>query len=115
MGSPNNQRVDVLALIVSVERERSATTARGKRKIVDVTIRDQSGASECEFTVFFKDSNAGLAELAAFRNACSDDVPVAFFNLVVTAATVLQKSSLEPSLDGFMWGTCCVGESCEAP
>ena len=51
LGSPNNQRVDVLALIVSVERERSATTAHGKREIADVTVRDQSGdagASECE-------------------------------------------------------------------
>ena len=113
LGSPNNQRVDVLALIVSVERERSANTAHGKRKIVDVTIRDQSGdagASECEFTIFLKDSHAGLAELAAFRNACEDGVPVALFNLAVTAGSAQQKSSLKPSLDGFMWETCRVGE-----
>jgi len=113
LGPPNNQRVDVLALIVSVERERSATTAHGKRQIVDVTSRDQSGdagASECEFTIFLKDSHAGLAELAAFRNACSDGVPVALFNLAVTAGSAQQKSSLKPSLDDFMWETCRVGE-----
>ena len=114
--SPNNQRVDVLALIVSVERERAATTPHGQRKIVDVTIRDHSGdagASECEFTIFFKDSQAGLAELAAFRIACSDGVPVALFNLVVTAGNAQQKSSLKPSLDGFMWETCRVGEKAQ--
>jgi len=33
LGSPNNQRVDVLVLIVSVERERSATTPPGKEKL----------------------------------------------------------------------------------
>ena len=54
--SPNQQRVDVLALVVRVERERSATTADGKKKIVDATIRDLSGfvgASQCEIVIFF--------------------------------------------------------------
>ena len=113
LGSHNNKRVDVLALIASVERELSATTAHGKRKIVDVTIRRQSGdagASECEFMIYFKDSNAGLVELAAFRNACSDGVPVALFILAVMSGSAQQKSSLKPSLDGFMWATCRVGE-----
>ena len=64
--SLNQQRVDVLALVMRVERERSATTADGQKKIVDVTIRDLSGvagASECEFALFFNDSVAGRAEL----------------------------------------------------
>jgi hypothetical protein len=103
--SPNNQRVYVLALMVSIERERTANTAHGQRKIVDVTIRYQSGdpgASGCEFALFLKDSKAGLAELAAFRNASSDGVPVALFNLADTAGNAQQKSSLKPSLDGFM-------------
>ena len=49
--SPNHQRVDVLALVVNVERDRPATTADCKKKIVDITIRDlsgQEGASEGE-------------------------------------------------------------------
>ena len=110
--SPNYQRVDVLVLLVSLERERSATTAFGQRKIVDVTIRDQSGprgASECQFTIFFKDSHAGLADLAALRSACSDGVPVAFFNLLVTAASAQEKSTLKPALEGFAWRACRVG------
>ena len=37
--SPNQQRVDVLALVVRVERERSATTADGPKKIVDSQAR----------------------------------------------------------------------------
>ena len=51
--SPNEQRVDVLALVVAVSPDRSATTKFGQRAIVDVTIRDLSGpagVSECEFS-----------------------------------------------------------------
>ena len=54
-----------------------------------------------------------MAELAAFRIACSDGVPVALFNLAVTAGNAQQKSSLKPSLDGFMWETCRVGEKAQ--
>ena len=88
--SLNQQRVDVLALVMRVERERSATTADGQKKIVDVTIRDLSGvagASECEFALFFNDSVAGRAELEALRRACSAGETVAFFHLVVTEAS----------------------------
>ena len=59
LDSPNQQRVDVLALVVGVGEARLANTGSGQRTIVDVTIRDQSGpsgASECEFPLFFKKS-----------------------------------------------------------
>ena len=80
LDSPNQQRVDVLALVVGVGEARVANTGSGQRTIVDVTIRDQSGpsgASECEFPLFFKQSEDGDKELEALRHACSQGSPVA--------------------------------------
>ena len=51
---PENQRVDVTALLHDISSRRSANTARGERYIFDVTIRDDSGpenGSESSFTV----------------------------------------------------------------
>ena len=53
--SPNEQRVDVLALLASVGEPRTATTKWGQRTIVHIMIRDLSGpagASECELPIF---------------------------------------------------------------
>jgi hypothetical protein len=111
--SPANQRVDVLALLVSVSDERSHTTAFGPRKIVDVTIRDLSGptgASECQFAIFFKGGGAGSADLTALRCACTDGAPVAFFNLVVAAEAQEEKKTLKTAVEGFMWKVCRVGD-----
>ena len=62
LDSPDNQRVDVIAIVVHITEERSAMTGEGPRKIVDATIRDLSGpigAPECQFPTCFKDTDAG--------------------------------------------------------
>ena len=111
--SPNNQRVDVLALVVSVGEARVATTSQGQRTIVDIKIRDHSGpagASECEFALFFKKSQAGEDELETLRKACSEGLPVAFFNLIVSEGAGGGKATVKPAWQGFRWKPCGVGE-----
>ena len=70
--SPKEQRVDLLALVVNVSPERTATTKLGQRTIVGVRIRELSGnagASECEFTLFFKPLDDGQYGLGMLRDA----------------------------------------------
>ena len=85
--APIDQRVDVTALVTAISPTRSATTAKGAKIIVDVTIRDKSGpkgASECTFPLFFADSNLGQAELKRLQQNFDTGVPVAFFNLIIS-------------------------------
>ena len=52
---PENQRVDVTALLHEISSTRQAVTARGERYIFDITIRDDSGPEhgcESSFIVF---------------------------------------------------------------
>ena len=111
--SPKEQRVDLLALVVNVSPERTATTKLGQRTIVDVRIRDLSGiagASECEFCLFFKPLDGGPYGLGMLRDASSNGIPVAFFNLIVSTADESNKATLKPAWQGFMCRPCRVGK-----
>ena len=111
--SPKEQRVDLLALVVNVSPERTATTKLGQRTIVDVRVRDLSGiagASECEFCLFFKPLDDGQYGLGMLRDASSNGIPVAFFNLIVSTADESDKATLKPAWQGFMCRPCRVGE-----
>ena len=102
--------MDLLALVVNVGPDRTVTTKFGPRTVVDVRIRDQSGntgTSECEFTLFFK---ADAPELGMLRESSSNGIPVAFFNLVVSAVEGSDKTTLKPAYKGFMCKPCRVGE-----
>ena len=64
----NNQRLDVIALVARPGDARSHVTSVGRRLIVDVTIRDDSGpengACDSELALFFPDNAGGREELA---------------------------------------------------
>ena len=99
-----SQRVDITALVVKVSDTRAHVTACGPRLIVDVTIRDASGptgASECQFTMFFADSPSGRAELGEFCTCQKEGVPVAFFNLCIHGSA--GDKTMKPHRDDFNW------------
>jgi hypothetical protein len=112
LDATNNQRVDVTALVVKVSAMRAYATACGPRLMVDVTIRDASGrtgASECEFTMFFPDSTVGKADLLHFQSCHSNGTPVAFFNLSINISDD-GKNRLSPHRDEFHWRAASTGE-----
>ena len=109
--APSSQRVDITALVVKLSDVRSHVTACGPRLITDVTIRDASGptgASECEFTLFFEDSQSGRTSLDEFRKCRADSTPVAFFNLCIHESTA-GKKTLKPHRDNFRWTKATTG------
>ena len=114
--APAWQRVDVTALVVKVSAERTHTTSVGPRLIVDVTIRDASGttgASECEFTMFFPGSQAGKTELDEFRRCHVEGTPVAFFNCCIHNEEG-GVNTLKPVRDDFKWKPSRMGERAAA-
>ena len=103
--APANQRVDVTALVCKVSDHREAGTHCGQRLIVDVMIRDSSGptgASECEFSMFFPATQSGRIELAEFRKCAEEKTPVAFFNLCIQPGTN-GNNTLRPDRETFQW------------
>ena len=103
--APVSQRVDVTALVANISDTRAHTTQYGPRSIVDVTIRDASGptgASQCEFIMYFETSSKGQTALESFRKCEADNVPIAFFNLSI-ATSDAGKRQLKPTLEDFSW------------
>ena len=112
----DSQRVDVTALVVKVSETRAHTTIRGPRLIVDVTIRDASGptgASQCEFAMFFPDSQEGRHHLDEFRQCQKDGAPVAFFNLCIHMSDT-GRNTMKPHSEEFNWQVACAGERAAA-
>ena len=70
-------------------------TPYGVRDLVDITIMDDSGtngAARCKFPIWFPKTLSGAPcdELVSLNAASANQVPVAFFNLVV------QKEDVAP-------------------
>ena len=84
--SPKEQRVDLLALVVNVSPERTATTKLGQRTIVDVRVRDLSGiagASECEFCFFLQTARRWTIRVGNVAGRKFQWDPSCVFNLIV--------------------------------
>ena len=109
----DHQRVDVTASVVKVSATRRHTTALGERLIVDVTIRDASGstgASECQFALFFPASTAGQRALEEFNLCHAENIPVAFFDLCIQKPDGGGPTTLRPHRDDFHWQPARTGE-----
>ena len=88
-------------------------TPLGQRLIVDVTIRDASGptgASECQFTLFFPASDAGQIELDNFKQCHAENIPVAFFNLYIQLSNSDGPNTLAPHREDIHWQPARTGE-----
>ena len=102
--------MDITALVVNVSDTRKHVTPYGPRLITDVTIRGvsgPSGASECQFTMFFPDSSSGNAALKNFCTCQLEKVPVAFFNLCIQGSVA--PKTLKPHYEDFHWAAARTG------
>ena len=109
---PQHQRVDVTALIESVSEVREATTAHGPRYVVDVQIRDDSGASEhgvcqCSFRIWLPRVRKSADELAQLKKLSEDRMPVTFFALQCD----IQETAIvvKPDFERFRFAPCTTG------
>ena len=79
------QRVDVTCLVRSIENERTAVTAQGQRRIVDVTLLDgseQEGKKvSTSFARFLPMTAEGEAQLKVLREGQAQSSPISFFGL----------------------------------
>ena len=102
---PPQQRVDVTALIGSMNEIREATTAKGNRYIADITIRDDSGpekACQSSFTVFLPKAETSRA---AHQDLRAHTTAVTFFALQCDT----RKSVAKPDYDRFRWAPYSTG------
>jgi len=100
------QKVDVMAVVQSINAQRTGVTPHGTREIIDVTIIDGSKKSDgtknvtTDITLFFRNTQEGLADLEAFKK---EKGPIALFGLTCCQAED-GKVALSPSFS-FRWMT----------
>ena len=83
---PRQQKVDFVTLVRAVEKQRTATTSRGDRTIVDVTFMDGSKLANGKMAtittaMFFEKTKAGDAALQKLRE---HDKPIVVFGALCT-------------------------------
>ena len=114
--APANQRVDITALVTEMSPLRTAMTSEGARVIVDITIRDSSGAdngaAQCKMTLFFPDTPSGRGEVNELQACSTEQQPVAFFNLFIHPTDDGRKA-MKPGKEDFRWAPAKMGKKAE--
>ena len=109
---PRQQKNDFMAIVRSVENKRTATTARGDRTIVDVTLLDGSRLDNGNMAtittpMFFPTTESGNDALARIE---AKDKPIAFFGVLCTPDSGKVNMSLGPES---WWLSCTEGSKAE--
>ena len=87
--------------------------SEGARAIVDMTIRDASGAdngaAQCKMALSFPDTPSGRGELDELRTCSTEQQPVAFFNFFIHPTDDGRKA-MRPSKEDFRWAPAKMGK-----
>ena len=95
------QRVDVIALVKSMDNVHMSMTSRGERKIVDVTLMDGSVLQDSPvfvtITMFFSLEQQGKDDFALLQECCDGQATVSFFGLTAIPRENDQKCEFKTS------------------